>query len=59
MHGNADSIIPFAAGRKTFERAVSEQKTFAVLDGADHNDLHANHPAYWKAVETFLAGQRR
>lgn len=54
LHGDADSIIPFAAGRKTFERAASEHKTFVVLEGADHNDLHADHPAYWKAIDAFL-----
>ena len=54
MHGDADSIIPFSAGQKVFERAVSEKKTFAVLEGADHNDVHADHPSYWHAVDTFL-----
>ena len=54
LHGDADSIIPFAAGQKTFERAASDQKTFVVLKGADHNDLHAEHPAYWKAIDAFL-----
>lgn len=55
LHGDADTIIPFAAGRKAFERAASQQKTFVALKGADHNDLHADHPAYWKAIEEFLS----
>jgi len=58
LHGDADSIIPFSAGRKVFEKAASEKKTFAVLEGADHNDLHADHPAYWAAVDRFLASLR-
>lgn len=54
VHGDADSIIPFRAGRQVFERAPTPLKTFAVLTGADHNDVHAGHPAYWTAVDTFL-----
>lgn len=55
IHGDADTVIPFAAGRKTFERATSGKKTLLVLNGADHNDNHAVHPQYWKGVEAFLA----
>lgn len=55
MHGDSDAIIPFAAGQKTFDRAQSEKKTLVVLSGADHNDNHAEHPAYWKAVDAFLS----
>jgi fermentation-respiration switch protein FrsA (DUF1100 family) len=54
IHGDADSIIPFDAGRKVFDGARSPQKTFVVLEGADHNDVHAGHPAYWTAVDAFL-----
>ena len=55
IHGDADSIIPFRAGKQVFERARGPQKTFAVLEGADHNDVHTGHPAYWTAVDRFLA----
>jgi uncharacterized protein len=55
MHGDADSIIPFSAGQTVFERARSENKTFVMLEDADHNDVHGDHPAYWKAVDAFLA----
>ena len=54
IHGNADSIIPFAAGQRVFEAAATSQKTFAVLEGADHNDMHARHPEYWPAVGRFV-----
>ena len=54
VHGDADSIIPFSAGRKVFERAASADKVFVVLEGADHNDVHASHPAYRQAVDRFL-----
>ena len=55
VHGDADSIVPFTAGQKAFDRASSSTKTFAVLRGADHNDVHASHPAYWSAANGFVA----
>ncbi len=54
LHGDADSIIPFRAGRQVFDSAPTGRKTFVVLEGADHNDVHAGHPAYWPAVDQFL-----
>ena len=35
IHGDADSIIPFAAGQRVFARATTTNKTLAVLEGAD------------------------
>ena len=54
IHGDADSIIPFSAGQRVFHDASTPTKTFAVLTGADHNDLHTDHPAYWPAIERFI-----
>lgn len=54
IHGDSDSVIPFRAGQKVYERATTPQKTFVVLKGADHNDVHGHHPAYWPAVDRFL-----
>jgi len=54
VHGNDDSIVPFAAGKQVFERASSAPKTFAVLPGADHNDTHSSHAAYWPAIDEFI-----
>lgn len=59
VHGDADSIIPFRAGNEVFESARTPRKTFVILEGADHNDVHAGHPAYWKAVDTFLEAEVR
>ena len=59
VHGDADSIVPFSAGQKAYDRASSPAKTLAVLEGADHNDVHARHPAYWAAVDRFLDGLPR
>lgn len=55
VHGNADTVIPFAAGRQVYDRAQTAQKQFLVLEGADHNDSHAGHPRYWKDVDAFIA----
>jgi hypothetical protein len=54
IHGEADSIIPFSRGQRVFEGAGSADKVFVALQGADHNDLHADHPAYWPAIDRFL-----
>lgn len=57
VHGDADSIVPFTAGKQVFEQARTHRKTFAVIPGADHNDLDSVNPQlYWKAVDTFVAG---
>ena len=55
IHGDADSIIPFAAGKRVFEQAPSTAKTFAVLPGADHNDVYAKHPQYAEIIDRFLS----
>ena len=56
LHGDADSVIPFRAGQRVHELAATPRKTFVVLRGADHNDVHADHPDYWPAVNRFLEG---
>jgi fermentation-respiration switch protein FrsA (DUF1100 family) len=59
IHGDADSIIPFSAGRRVFEEARGSRKTFVPIPGADHNDLHAANPVpYWRAIDTFVAALR-
>ncbi len=56
IHGDADSIIPFNAGRKVFDQSRSARKTFTVIHGGDHNDLHVVNPeVYWKAIDEFAA----
>ena len=55
IHGDADSIIPFAAGRRVYDAAPTTRKSFTVLPGADHNDVHSGHPAYWPAIEQLIA----
>jgi fermentation-respiration switch protein FrsA (DUF1100 family) len=52
VHGDADTIIPFALGRKLFD-AANEPKQFVAIPGADHNDPRAH--AFWTAVDEFLS----
>jgi fermentation-respiration switch protein FrsA (DUF1100 family) len=55
VHGDADSIIPFSAGRRVFDRARSSLKRFVVVQSADHNDLHIVNPiAYWRGIDEFI-----
>ena len=54
IHGDADSIIPFNAGKRVFDAAPTKSKTFAVLPGADHNDVYASHPHYAVIVDSFV-----
>ena len=58
VHGDADSIIPFNAGKRVFEAAATTKKTFAVLPGADHNDVYATHPQYAAIINRFADGLR-
>jgi uncharacterized protein len=59
MHGNRDSVIPFALGRELFD-SLSVPKQFFVIDGADHNDqAPRDAPAYWSAVDRFASDLRR
>ena len=56
IHGDHDSIVPFAAGRRVFDAATAAPKSFVAIAGADHNDLHVVNPhAYWTAVDAFVA----
>ena len=60
VHGDADSIVPFSAGRRVYDRAPSGQKTFVSIAGADHNDLHVVNPdLYWDSIDRFLMSLSR
>jgi len=55
VHGDADSIVPFSAGRQVFDAARTTRKTFVTIPGADHNDLHIVNPLlYWRAADALL-----
>jgi len=54
MHGDRDSVIPFALGRELFSR-IREPKGFVVIAGGDHNDAVApDANAYWAAIDGFV-----
>ncbi len=55
VHGDADSIIPFAAGKHVFDAAPTKAKTFVALRGADHNDVYASHPQYAEIIDRFVS----
>jgi fermentation-respiration switch protein FrsA (DUF1100 family) len=55
MHGDADSVVPYAAGQALFER-LAGPKRFVTLSRADHNDLHPSTAReYWQAVADLVA----
>jgi hypothetical protein len=59
LHGDQDEIVPFAAGRRVFERAPSVKKRFVAIEGAHHNDLHVTDPGvYWSTIDTFVSELR-
>ena len=50
-HGDCDTIVPYALGRRLFERA-NEPKEFLTIPGGDHNDVRSE--AYYKKVPSSL-----
>lgn len=60
VHGDADSIVPFEAGKAVYELAPTSEKTFVSIAGGDHNDLHITSPAlYWAAIDRFVLSLSR
>jgi fermentation-respiration switch protein FrsA (DUF1100 family) len=54
MHGDSDSIIPFALGRELFDR-LGGRKQFVAIRGGDHNDaFDSDDEAYWAPVMAFI-----
>ena len=54
LQGEADTIVPPAMARRLFDQA-NEPKTFALIPGADHNDLlFTGGRAYREAWREFL-----
>jgi fermentation-respiration switch protein FrsA (DUF1100 family) len=50
-HGTADSIIPYAVGRRLYDAAPGE-KTWFEIKGGDHND--PEDPPYDEALREFI-----
>ena len=50
-HGDCDTIVPYALGRKLFAEA-NEPKQFLTIPGGDHNDLHSRQ--YYLQLRAFV-----
>lgn len=58
LHGNRDSVVPFALGRELYSR-LETPKRFVEISGADHNDLiDAARADYWTPVLEFVTALR-
>jgi uncharacterized protein len=58
MHGDTDTVIPFANGRELFA-TLPEPRRFLTIAGADHNDVAPPDPrSYWSAVHEFVGSLR-
>jgi fermentation-respiration switch protein FrsA (DUF1100 family) len=56
IHGNRDSVIPFALGQELFE-TLRVPKQFVVIEGGDHNDdVPRDAQVYWSAIDHFSDG---
>jgi fermentation-respiration switch protein FrsA (DUF1100 family) len=54
LHGDKDTIVPFAQGRRVFEAAGS-RKRFYAIPGAGHNDTYVvGGDPYWQVLREFL-----
>jgi fermentation-respiration switch protein FrsA (DUF1100 family) len=54
LHGDHDSVVPFALGRRLYGAAPGPKRFFAI-PGADHNDTYlVGGDAYWSAIAGFL-----
>lgn len=55
IHGERDSIVPFALGRELFDR-LRAPKQFVALRDADHNDFFDSDDLdYWEPPARFIA----
>jgi pimeloyl-ACP methyl ester carboxylesterase len=58
LHGNRDSIVPFALGRELYD-TLDTSKRFVEISNADHNDLlDQSRSDYWRPVIEFITGLR-
>jgi len=58
LHGDRDSIIPYALGQQLYEE-IPGPKQFVTIKGGDHNDpTPRDADAYWRAVRQFVSELR-
>jgi len=58
VHGTADDVVPFAHGRRLFERAASRRKEFCSIPGEDHAMALFAVDAYRTCVTEFVSSIR-
>jgi hypothetical protein len=59
LHGEGDTTVPFAQGRRVFA-AAPEPKRFYAIPGAGHNDTYViGGDAYWQAWREFFESLSR
>ncbi len=57
IHGNRDTLIPIAMGRKILDAAHGD-KTFIEIDGAGHNDISGRFKGYyWPPIAEFIGSE--
>jgi pimeloyl-ACP methyl ester carboxylesterase len=54
IHGNRDTVIPIALGRRMFDLCPSNRKTFCEVPGTGHNDLWLDRPPASDALRRFV-----
>jgi alpha-beta hydrolase superfamily lysophospholipase len=56
MHGEYDSIVPLAEGRKIYDNLGSVEKKMVVVPGADHNTIFAEGmEQYLRELKLFIS----
>jgi fermentation-respiration switch protein FrsA (DUF1100 family) len=56
IHGDSDSLVPYAQGRELFEAALPP-KAFYTIRGADHNDTYlVGGSTYFRRIREFIEG---
>jgi fermentation-respiration switch protein FrsA (DUF1100 family) len=56
IHGDSDSLVPYAQGRQLFE-AAPPPKAFYTIRGAGHNDTYVvGGPTYFRRIRRFIEG---
>lgn len=56
LHGENDTTIPAALGRRVFEAATGSNKTWCAVPGVAHNDLQIGNDPVAGALKAFVAG---
>lgn len=55
LHGDADEVVPFEQGKRVFDAAVSDRKTFHTIVGANHNNTFVvGGEGYFEALRDFI-----